>query len=180
MLRAAFALSLCVPFALAAPAPAHAADVATLGCVEDGMDANARKLLLDDLTTNLNNSGQAQSYRPETVQAIQAVAMACKTKHGWTTEATQAAILYTMPKIGWPIADRMGRAHGLNPDALAKRFRMLPDAERNDAINDNVLGKLARGSLAAGEINADNAALAGALYGLLALREKALVDFKAN
>lgn len=180
MLRAALALALCAPFAIAAPAPAHAADVATLGCVEDGLDANARKLLLDDLTTNLENSGKAQSYRPETVQAIQSVAIACKTKHGWSTEAAQAAILYTMPKIGWPVADRMGRAHGLNPDALIKRFRALPDAERNNAINDEVLGKLARGSLAAGEINGDNAALAGALYGLLALREKALVDFKAS
>lgn len=180
MLRAALALALCAPFALAVPAPARAADVATLGCVENGLDANARKLLIDDLTTNLDNAGKDQSYRPETVQAIQAVALACKTKHGWTTEAAQAAILYTMPKIGWPTADRMARAHGLNPDALAKRFRALPDAERNNAINDDVLGKLARGSLAAGEINGDNAALAGALYGLLALREKAMVDFKAN
>jgi len=180
MLRAAFALALAAPFAVAVAVPAHAADWATIGCVEQGLDANARKLLIDDLTTNLNNSGGEQSYRPETVQAIQAVALACKTKYGWTTEAAQAAILYTMPKVGWPTADRMARAHGLNPDALAKRFRALPDAERNDAINDDVLGKLARGSLEAGEIKADNAALAGALYGLLALQEKAQVDFKKN
>jgi hypothetical protein len=180
MLRAVLALSLAVPFAMAAPAPAHAADVATLGCVEQGMDANARKLLLDDLTANLNASGGAQSYRPETVQAIQAVALACKTKYSWTIEAAQASILYTMPKIGWPLADRMGRQHGLNPDALIKRFRALPEDQRKDAINDAVLGSLAQGSLAAHEINADNAALAGALYGLLALQEKALYDFKAK
>lgn len=178
MLRAALVLALCAPLAIATPA--RAADVATLSCVEDGLDKNARTLLLADLETNLKNSGGTQTYRPETVTAIQAVARACQTKHGWTTEAAQAAILYTMPKIGWPLADRMGRAKGLNPDALAKRFRALPEAERNDAINDNVLGKLARGSLAAGEINSDNAALAGALYGLLGLREKALADFKAK
>jgi hypothetical protein len=180
MLRAALALSLATPFALAAPAPAHAADVATLGCVEAGLDANARKLLLDDLTTNLNNAGKDQSYRPETVQAMQAAARACQQKNHWSDAATSASILYTMPKIGWPTADRMSRQHGLNPDALAKRFRALPDAERRDALNDDVLGKLARGSLAAGEINADNAALAGALYGLLAQQEKALADFKAS
>jgi hypothetical protein len=180
MLRAALALTLCIPFAIAAPVPAYAADMATLGCVEQSLDANARKLLLDDLTINLSNSGKEQSYRPETIQAVQAVALACKAKHGWTTEAAQAAILYTMPKIGWPTADRMGRAQGLNPDALAKRFRALPEAKRKDAINDEVLGGLARGSLAAHEITADNAALAGALYGLLALQEKALYDFKAN
>lgn len=180
MLRAALALSLAMPFAIAAPAPAHAEDMATIGCVEQGLDANARKLLIDDLTANLNNSGAAQSYRPETVQAIQAVALACQAKHGWTTEAAQAAILYTMPKVGWPTADRIARTHGLNPEALARRFRALPDAERNDAINDDVLGKLARGSLEAGEINAGNAALAGALYGLLALQEKAQIDFRKN
>lgn len=178
MLRAAYALALAAPFAVAAPA--HAADLATLGCVEQGMDANARKLLLDDLTKNLENSGGEQSYRPETVQAIQSVAMACKTKNGWTTEAAQAAILYTMPKLGWPIADRFGRQHGLNPNALSKRFRALPQAQREDAINDGVLGTLARGSLDAGEITGDNAAIAGALYGLLALQEKALADFKKN
>lgn len=178
MLRAALALALCAPLAIAAPA--YAADVATLSCVEKGLDQNARQLLLTDLETNLKNAGKEQSYRPETVQAIQSVAKACQAKHGWSTEATQASILYTMPKLGWPLADRMGRAGGLNPNALAKRFRALPDAERNDAINDEVLGKLARGSLSAGEITSDNAALAGALYGLLALQEKALVDFKAK
>src|ERR1051326_7239914 len=106
MLRAALALSLSVPFALAAPVPAHAADAATLGCVEAGLDANARKLLLDDLTINLNNAGKDQSYRPETVQAIQAVARACQQKNNWSDAATSASILYTMPKIGWPTADR--------------------------------------------------------------------------
>lgn len=178
MLRAALALALCAPFAIAAPA--QAADIKTLPCVEQGMDKNARTLLLTDLEKNLNNSGAAQSYRPETVTAIQAVAMACKTKHGWSTEAAQAAILYTMPKIGWPLAVTMGRKKGLDPAALMRRFRALPAAQRNDAINDNVLGILARGSLAAGEINADTAALGGALYGLLALQEKALVDFQAK
>jgi len=178
MLRAALALALCTSFAIAAPA--YAADIKTLGCVEQGLDKNARELLLTDLETNLKNSGQAQSYRPETVTAIQAVALACKTKHGWSTEAAQAAILYTMPKIGWPLADRMARKKGMNPNALVARFRALPAEQRNDAINDTVLGILARGSLAAKEINSDTAALGGALYGLLALREKSLVDFQAK
>lgn len=178
MLRAALALALCAPFVIAGPA--HAADIATLGCVEQGLDANARKLMVDDLQKNLENSGGGQSYRPETVQAVQAVALACKTKYNWSIEAAQASILYTMPKIGWSIADRYGRAHGLNPDALVKRFRALPEAQRRDAMNDTVLGILAKGSLDAHEITADNAAIAGALYGLLALQEKALSDFKKN
>lgn len=177
MRRAAFALSL--GSVLAAAAPAGAADIATLGCVEKGMDQNARTLLLTDLEKNLNNP-DAQSYGPETISAVQKVASVCKTQHGWSAKAMQAAILYTMPVIGWPLAERMARAQRLDPDALTARFRALPVVERNDAINDMVLGKLARGSLAAGELDETNAKLAGALYGLLGLREKSLADFKAN
>jgi len=180
MVRAPLILAFALPVALAAPAPAHAADVSTLGCLEQGLDANARKLLVDDLTTNLDNSGKAQSYRPATIQAIRTVAQACKAKHGWSSKATDASILYTAPKIGWPIAERMAPRVGLNPDALARRFRALPDAERNNAIDEEVLGKLGQQSFEAGEITEANAALAGALYGLLALREKALIDFRAN
>jgi len=178
MLRAPLILAFALPVALAAPAPA--ADLATLGCVEQGLDANARKLLVEDLTANINNAGKAQSYRQETAEALRPVALACKAKHGWSDKATQASLLYTAPKIGWPIGERIARQHGLDPDALARRFRALPETERNDAIDEDVLGKLGQGSFEAGEINDGNAAMAGALYGLLALREKALVDFKAN
>ena len=111
MLRAALALSIAVSVAVAAPVPAHAADWATIGCVEQGMDANARKLLLDDLATNLNNSGGAQSYRPETVQAIQAVALACKAKYGWTTEAAQAARTAGLQRSEGYLAEAQSLSH---------------------------------------------------------------------
>lgn len=178
-LIAALALTLATPAAFFAAAPAYAADVKTLRCLEDNFDANGRALLMADLEKNLENSGKEQSYRPETVTAIQAAAMTCKAKHGWSTEAAQAAILYTMPKLGWPLALRMGRAKGVNGELLAKRVRALSDDERAQGLTDNVLGKLARGSLAAGEITSDNAALAGALYGLLLLQAKAYIDFAA-
>lgn len=143
------------------------------------MDQNARTLLLTDLEKNLNNPDN-QSYRPETITAIQAVAKACQAKHAWSAKAMQSAILYTMPVIGWPLAERIARGKRLDPDALVARFRALPVAERNNAVNDAVFGKLARESEAAGELDGSNAKVAGALYGLLGIREKSLADFKAN
>lgn len=176
-LIAALALTLAAPAAFVAAAPAHAADVATITCVERNLDANGRKLLDRDLQKNLENAGQAQSYSPEFISAIQTAAKACAAKHGWSSEATQAAILYTVPKLGWPLAARMGRAKGVNPDALAKRVRALSDEELADATSEEVLGKLAHASVEANEINGGNAALAGALYGLLTLQAKAYIDF---
>lgn len=175
---AALALALATPVVIAAPA--HAADVKTLRCVEDNMDKAARASLDKDLEKNLANAGGAQGYSPATITAIQGAAKACQAKHGWSDAATTASILYTVPKLGWPLAVRMGRANGLNPDTLAKRVRALTQEEKAAGTSEAVLGKLATASAEAGEINGGNAALAGALYGLLTLQEKAYIDFQNN
>lgn len=176
-LFAALALTLAAPIAAVAATPASAADVKTITCVEQNLDSNGRALLNRDLQKNLENAGGAQSYSPEFISAIQTAAKACGTKHGWSAEATQAAILYTMPKLGWPLAARMGRAKGIDPQALVKHVRALSDEELADATSETVLGKLAHASIDAGEINADNAALGGAMYGLLTLQAKSYIDF---
>jgi hypothetical protein len=171
---AALALALFLPFA------AQAADVATINCVDQSMDKATRALILTDLEVNLDNAGGAQSYRPETVTAVQNVAKSCQAKYGWSDAATEASILYTVPKIGWPTAVRKARAKGLDPDALRARFNTLSEADRNDAVNERVLGILARGSDTAKEINQSNAALGGALYGLLGLEANSLYKFRNN
>lgn len=178
MFRAALALGLIALVGLSAPA--RAADVETLGCIEQGLDEKARALLSEDLEKNLNNAAGEQSYRPETITAMQDVAKACQAKHSWSAASTKAAVLYTLPTLGWPIGERLAREQGLSPEALTVRFRALPDAERLDAINDTVLGKLARGGVDAGEITESTAPLAGALFALLGLREKALADFAST
>lgn len=175
---AALALALAAPVVIAAPA--HAADVKTLRCVEDNLDAAGRAAINKDLEKNLNNAGGQQSYSPETITAIQGAAKKCQAQHGWSDAAAQASILYTVPKIGWPLAARMGRAKGLNPDALAKRVRGLSQADKAQGTSEAVLTQLAQASAEAGEINETNASLAGALLGLLTLQEKAFIDFQNN
>lgn len=174
---AALALAIAVPMTVAAPA-AHAADVKTLKCVEDSLDAAGRASVIKDIEKNLQNAGGEQGYSPETVRAIQGAAKACQAKHGWSDAATTASILYTVPKISWPTAERMGKAKGVNVAGLVKRVNALSQDEKANATSEDVLGKLANLSAESGELNADNASIAGALYGLLTLQAKAYIDFQ--
>lgn len=175
---AAFALAFAAPVVIAAPA--SAADVKTLRCVEDGMSPAARTLLASDMQKNLENAGGEQTYSPETITAIQGAAKACQAKHGWSDEASQASVLFTVAKLGWPTGVRMGKARGINADALARRVRALPVALREQGTTEEVLTVLATGAIEAKEIDETNAALGGALLGLLALQEKGYIDFQKN
>lgn len=179
MLKFALALAVASPIALAAPA--FAADVATLSCVEKTVDAPTKAQLHKDLEKNLSNPQGAQSYDPATISGLQAAARACQSKHGWSQTATVAAILYSVTRLGWPVADRMARAAGLDPKKVENRFMALPELERAQAMdNPETFRKVAEAAISSGEVKSDNANLAGGLLGLLAVREKGLYDFKAN
>ncbi|MCW3848820.1 hypothetical protein OF829_16400 [Sphingomonas sp. LB-2] len=181
MLRfAALALAFATPVAITVATPAHAADVKTIRCLEDGLDSNARALLDRDLQKNLENAGKAQSYSPELIAAIQKAAQACRAKYGWSDKATESAIFYTVPRLGWSMAARYARTKGLNPDAFVSRVKALSDDELANGTSEEVLTKLATASVEAGEINADTAALGGALYGLLTMQAKAYIDFAGS
>jgi hypothetical protein len=175
---AALALAFAAPVVIAAPA--SAADVKTLRCVEDGMSPAARASLASDMEKNLNNAGSEQSYSPETISAIQGAAKACQAKHGWSDEASQASILFTVAKLGWPTATRIGKSRGIDAKALQRRVRALPAAQREQGTTEEVLTVLATGAIEAKEINESNAALGGAMLGLLALQEKGYADFQKN
>lgn len=179
MLKFALALALVAPVAIVA-APAHAADLKTLVCVEQALTAEGKASLLKDIEVNLTNAGGEQNYSTATVTAIQGAAKSCAAKHGWSDKASEAAVLYTVTKLAWPTAVRMGRAKGVNPDALAKRVNALTPAEKANGTSEEVLTKLAEASAVTGELDETNAALAGALYGLLTLKEKAYIDFQKN
>lgn len=175
---AALALAFATPIVIAAPA--YAADVKTLRCVEDSMSAASKASLAKDMEKNLDNSGGEQGYSPETVTAIQTATKSCQTKHGWSDKATEAAMFYTVAKLGWPTAVRIGRAKGVNADALARRVRALTVEQRANGTTNEVLTVLATGALEAKEINETNATLGGALLGLLTLQEKSYIDFQNN
>jgi hypothetical protein len=178
MLRFAIALAM-IP-ALGAAAPARAAAVETLGCVEATLPPAMRAGLIANVETNMRNAAGEQNYAPEVITAMNAAADTCAATNGWSPEARVAALLYTLPKVGWAKATELARGAGLNIRTLEARFMALPDAERIDALNEGVLGKLATAAVEAGEVKEANAEMAGAIFGLLAVREKALSDFKIH
>lgn len=175
---AAAVLALTTPIVIAAPA--HAADVKTLRCVEDGLNAAARAALIKDMEKNLQNAGGEQGYSPETVSALQGAAKACQAKHGWSPVATESAMFYTVAKVTWPSAAAYGKSRGVNSDALARRVRGLTREQRADGTGQEVLTIVATGALEAKEIPEAEAMLGGALLGLVALQEKAYIDFENN
>lgn len=175
---AAAAFALATPIVIAAPA--HAADVKTLRCVEDGLSASARASLIKDMEKNLTNAGGEQGYSPETVTALQGAAKACQTKHGWSDVATESALFYTVAKVTWPSAAAFGKSKGVNSDALARRVRGLSREQRANGTGQEVLTIVATGALESNEIPQTQATLGGALLGLVALQEKAYIDFEDN
>jgi hypothetical protein len=166
--------------ALAFAAPAYAADVKTIDCVQNAVSPAARTALETDIERNLSHPDQAQTYDPAAVTALRTAAAACRTQHQWSEEAAQAALLYSVPTLGGATAKRMAAANKLNYAALEKRFMALPTPERIDALNETVLGKLALAAVEAGDVIDANANLAGGIFGLLAVREKARSDFAAK
>jgi len=166
--------------ALAVTAPAHAADLKTLDCVARTATPAVRTALATDIERNLSHADQKQSYDSAVVAGLRAAALTCQTQHKWTDAAMQSAILYAVPTLGMATAQRLAAANRLNYAALETRFMALPTAERIDALNAAVLGKLAAGAVEAGDVIDTNANLAGGIFGLLAVREKARSDFAAN
>jgi hypothetical protein len=171
---------LALGLALAAATPAYAADPATLDCVQKTVTPEARKGLEADIERNLSHPDQEQTYAPAVVAGLRAAAATCQTQFKWSDAAAQAAILYSVPTLGITTAQRMAASNKLDYAALERRFMALPAGERRDAINESVLSKLAAGAIEAGEIVEANANVAGGIFGLLAVREKARNDFAGN
>ncbi|MBO9623300.1 MAG: hypothetical protein J7500_11370 [Sphingomonas sp.] len=120
-----------VAAALAWAAPAHAADLATIGCVAQKVDAAVRSQIEADVERNLTESGKRPSYGPGVGAGLKTAAAACAKEHGWTAAAASAAARYTLAKIGMPVAQRVITQRGFDPAALEDQFQALPEETRN-------------------------------------------------
>lgn len=171
-------LLLTIAAAVAVPASsAQAADVATIGCVAAEMGQAGQALLSGDMEMNLENSGKEQKYRDETGAAIRAAASICATRYGWSDKAKFSAVMYTMARAGWPVAQRMAPARKIDVRALERHFAALPEADRRQGTSVAVLTKLAQAAVGAGDVVNDNAAFGGAIFGLIGMEYSARADF---
>lgn len=122
--------------------PAAAADAATLGCIEDGMSVALRTQIADDFEARF---GSARRDPQNTFDAqLAAVGKQCRVKHGWSLEATIAALVWTRARIRLPIIEKHARGDGFDVDAIRKAWHALPEKTRTrELTEDSILRPVA-------------------------------------
>lgn len=145
-------LRIWIPFALLATAvPAHAADIATIDCIEEKLPLTLSAQLLLDVERNLNETGNPPAWSPEVVEGLKAAAIVCAQEHGWPQAALRPATLYARAKIGWPVAQRVVSEKGLDPAVLESVWLLLPEETRNAPLTIDSFRELADSAIPEGE-----------------------------
>jgi hypothetical protein len=122
------------PALLLLAVPAHAADLATIDCVAGKVSAATTAKLHADVSRNMAESGKRPNYDPAVGGGIASAAAACGLEHDWSEAAIKAVRVYTLAKLGLPIAERVIGERGFEAATLEERFLALPEDTRNRAL----------------------------------------------
>ncbi len=161
-------------------APAHAADLATIGCVEDKLDAATRTQLVTDVEQNLKIIGLRSSYSPGVLQAVKDAAAACVTENKWTPAAARPAILFTLAKLSLPVVQRVARDRGLDPAAIEAVWLALPEEQRNKPLTNDAYHQLADAAIPEGPNRTQaNGEMLRTFFDFESIMQYASVDFAA-
>jgi hypothetical protein len=166
--------------ALLAPlaATGGAADLATIDCVGDHLDAATRERLVADVERNLLESGKRPSYAPEVSQGIAAASARCMTDRGWSVEASRSAGIYALAKLGLPVAQRVLADKGFDPAALEDQFQALPQEVRDRPITAAETQQLLKDApLAEEQQTRENAEMLGEYFAILNTLQYAATRF---
>lgn len=133
-------------YGLAVPLSAHAADVATLGCIReqlapetiDAISASTKIFLLQQ---------QTPEYDRALMEKVYVASRECQSKLGWSTESRDLAALYTLRTIDVSAAQIVLRADGVDPLQIEASFRTLP-VEARESIASGRVSKAAAAMLA--------------------------------
>jgi len=117
--------------ALAAAAPAHAADLATIDCVIEKLQPALRAQIETDITRNMGEAALRPTYDAAVGTGLGVAAAACATEHKWSDAAVGAARTYTLAKLGRPIAETFVTGKGFDPGELEAHFGELAEEARN-------------------------------------------------
>ena len=158
-------------------APAQAADLATIGCISDKLPLTAKAQIVIDVERNLTEAGKKHSYAPAALQAVRAAATACAAENKWPEAAVRPAMLYTLAKIGWPTAQRVAAARGLDTAGLEEAWGALPEETRNVPLTPEVNGQLADATVAEADRTPEKAELVGEFFGFLSLIQYTSYEF---
>lgn len=125
--------------ATALVAPAHAADLATIDCVVGKLKPALTAQIGRDVVRNLGETGKRPSYDPSIGSGLRIAAQECAQEHGWSESAISAARVYTLAKLGWPIAQRIIGDKGFDAATLEDAFQQLPQEVRDRPLTSDAV-----------------------------------------
>ena len=82
------------------------------------------------------------TYDPAVGSGISVAARECSDEHKWSETALEAARVYTLAKLGQPIAETFVAAQGFDVGELESQFDALPEDARNRPLTTEEMQKL--------------------------------------
>lgn len=178
--RFVLAVAAAAALAAAVPAAARPVDPATIGCVAEKLDAAVKAQIGADVERNLTTPGQKPSYDASVTRGLNDAALTCANVHGWTGYAPRAAGIYAIAEIGLPVAKRVVRDKGFDPDALAAQFAALPEEVRTQPLTPKATQDLLREAVTdPAQQTRENAEMLAQYFAFLNTLEYAAHDFTA-
>lgn len=157
--------------------PAHAADLATMDCVVDKLKTPLKTQIETDVTRNLASVAKP-TYDPSVASGLATAASECAVENKWSDAAVQAARIYTLVKVGWPIAQRVVSEKGFDPAMLEAQFQMLPEEERNRPLTTPEMQDLVKSSVTdEAQQTRENAMLLNQFFSMLNVMQYASYEF---
>jgi len=158
--------------------PAYAADLATIDCVAGKVGKDTIAKLHADVARNMAESGKRPNYDPAVGGGIASAAAACGLEHDWSEAVVKAARVYTLAKLGLPVAQRVIGERGFDAAALEDRFQALPEDSRNRPLAAAESQELIKGSITEeAKQTRENAELLAEYFAFLSTIQYASFDF---
>ena len=163
---------------LLAATPAHAADLATIGCIANKIELPVRAQIALDVERNLTETGQRHSYDARVTNAISLAGKLCASENGWSDAALKPAMLYALSSLGWPTAQRVATEHGFDMAALELAWETLPEETRNRPLLQPVYETLVKGFITDEEKQTRaNAEMIAECFGFLSIIQYSSYEF---
>lgn len=170
----ALATALVMPWAV----PVHAADLATLGCVDEKLDGATRDRIGSEIARNLEGGTVGGGLSAEVTQGMRTAATLCAEAHGWSAAAARQAMLYTLAKLSLPTVERVAGERGLDSGALEALWFALPEEQRDKPLTPEAYRNLADAAIPEGEGRTQaNGALLRTFFQFQSLMQSASVEF---
>ncbi len=129
--------------AVSLSAPAHAADLATIDCVIGKLKPALQAQIAGDVTRNMGEGAAVRpSYDAAVGSGISIAAKECADANQWSDAALEAVRVYTLAKLGLPIAETFISTQGFNVGELESQFDALPEDVRNRPLTTQEMQQL--------------------------------------